>query len=288
MNNNILKYILFFAITFSLSFLFVFVNSPQRENLSVVFLDVGQGDAILLKTPIGYNILIDGGPDDTLLSELSKALSWRDRRIDLMILTHPHADHVGGLDYVLDRYDVGKILYNGVQHNSPLYESWLEKIEQKEIPLYVAQKGMILQIDEGCTAEIIYALDEFSSDKKLNLNNTSLVIKLRYGNNIFLFTGDIEFEIESELVNSGIDLSADVLKVSHHGSHTSSAFDFLQKISPEIAIIQAGAENKFGHPSRMILSRLEKLNIKTFRTDIAGSIEIVSDGENLKINEKAF
>ncbi|MBU4347229.1 MBL fold metallo-hydrolase [Patescibacteria group bacterium] len=251
-------------------------------DLEVDFLNVGQGDAILIKTPFGQNILIDGGPDNAVLSELAKNLPWWDRRIDLMILTHPHDDHVAGLIDVMKRYNVKKILYTGVVHSAPNYLAWLELIKENKVPLVIIDRPQTVKLGEDCELRIIYPRLSLLGKAVDNLNNSSLVIKLIYGRTGFLLTGDIETEVERELVKSGADLSADVLKVSHHGSDASNSQEFLEKVKAKIAVIQVGKDNDFGHPSLRVIKRLEKTGARVFRTDLDGTVKIISDGENIK------
>ncbi|MBU4257061.1 MBL fold metallo-hydrolase [Patescibacteria group bacterium] len=251
-------------------------------DLEVDFLNVGQGDAILIKTPFGQNILIDGGPDNAVLSELAKNLPWWDRRIDLMILTHPHDDHVAGLIDVMKRYNVEKILYTGVVHSAPNYLAWLELIKENKVPLVIIDRPQTVKLGEDCELRIIYPRLSLLGKAVDNLNNSSLVIKLIYGRTGFLLTGDIETEVEQELAKSGADLSADVLKVSHHGSDASNSQEFLEKVKAKIAVIQVGKDNDFGHPSLRVIKRLEKTGARVFRVDLDGTVKITSDGENIK------
>ncbi|MDP3043764.1 MAG: ComEC/Rec2 family competence protein [bacterium] len=251
-------------------------------DLEVDFLDVGQGDAILIKTPFGQNILIDGGPDNAVLSELAKNLPWWDRRIDLMILTHPHDDHVAGLIDVMKRYNVKKILYTGVVHSAPNYLAWLELIKENKVPLVIIDRPQTVKLGEDCELRIIYPRLSLLGKAVDNLNNSSLVIKLIYGRTGFLLTGDIETEVERELVKSGADLSADVLKVSHHGSDASNSQEFLEKVKAKIVVIQVGKDNDFGHPSLRVIKRLEKTGARVFRVDLDGTVKLFSDGENIK------
>lgn len=251
-------------------------------DLEVDFLNVGQGDAALVKTPYGQNILIDGGPDNAVLSELAKNLPWWDRRIDLMILTHPHDDHVAGLIDVIKRYNVEKILYTGVIHSAPNYLAWLELIKENKVPLIIIDRPQTVKLGEDCELRIIYPGQSLLGREVNNLNNSSLVIKLIYGRTGFLLTGDIETEVEQELAKSGADLSADVLKVSHHGSDASNSQEFLEKVKAKIAVIQVGKDNDFGHPSLRVIKRLEKTGARVFRVDLDGTVKITSDGENIK------
>ena len=259
---------------FSLSY-----NPP--ENLGVDFLDVGQGDAILIKTPFGQNILIDGGPDNKVIEELGKNLPFWDRQIDLMVLTHPHDDHATGLIEVIKRYSVKKILYTGVVHSAPNYLAWLEAIRERKIPLIIIDRPQKIILGDNCYLEIIFPRKSLLAREVDNLNNSSIVARLVYGETKFLLMGDAEIEVEKELLSSGADLSAQVLKTGHHGSDTSSSQEFLEAVSPRTAVIQVGKDNDFGHPSLRILKRLERAGAEILRTDLDGTIKLVSNGKEI-------
>jgi competence protein ComEC len=253
------------------------------SDLEVDFLDVGQGDAALIKTPYGQNILIDGGPDNTVIKILGEVLPWWDRKIDLMILTHPHSDHVSGLIDVIKRYKVKKILYTGVLHTSPDYIAWLELVKARKIPLIIIDRPQTINLGQDCELSIIYPRKNLAGQTMDNLNNSSIVFKLKYGRTKFLFMGDAEIEVEKKLLKSGADLQADVLKVAHHGSNDSSGQEFLERVMPEFAIISVGADNEFGHPSRRPIKRLERLGARVLRTDLDGTIKLTSNGEKVRI-----
>ncbi|MEA3398308.1 MAG: ComEC/Rec2 family competence protein [Patescibacteria group bacterium] len=268
---------------------FWFAYSASND-LEVDFLDVGQGDSILIKMPYGQNILIDGGPDNAAVKQLSENLPWWDRTIDLMILTHPHDDHVNGLNDVIKRYNIKKILYTGVSHTSPSYLAWLDLIRDYHIPLIIIDRPQVINFGEDCWLEILYPLNSLLGKEADNLNNSSIVARLIYDEVKFLFTGDIEIETEQDLLAayskeaySSSSLQAQVLKVGHHGSNTSSSQEFLEAINPEIAVIQVGADNKFGHPSRRTIKRLERLGAGIFRNDIDGTVIITSNGRELQV-----
>ncbi len=255
---------------------FWFTYAAPTE-LEVNFLDIGQGDAILIKTPMGQNILIDGGPDDTIIKRLGENLAFWDKRIDLMILTHPHDDHVGGLVDVIKRYNVKQILYTGVIHTSPAYLEWLELIRERKIPLVIIDRPQKINLGENCYFEILYPQESLLGKEVSNLNNSSIVAKLIYGQTKFLLSGDAEVEIEQELLNKNMDLQADIFKAGHHGSDTSNSQNFLQAVSPKIVVIQVGADNDFGHPSRRVLKRLERIGAQVFRNDLDGTVRIGSN-----------
>jgi competence protein ComEC len=260
-----------------------FFQSLQDNKLEVNFFDVGQGDAILIKTPDHQKILIDGGPDNTIINKLGENLPFYDKEIDLMILTHPHADHVTGLVEVLKRYKVKKILATGVLCTTSEYIAWLEEIKKQKIPMEIAQAGQIISFGENLKLEILYPLEDLSGKQFENLNNSSVVGKLTFGKTSFLFTGDAETEVEEKLLNAGVDFKVDVLKVAHHGSKNATSQEFLDKVQPKFAVISVGAKNKFGHPSQGTINRLEKMNAQVFRTDKDGDVKILSDGEKVEI-----
>ena len=285
MSSKLYKILLILGIAAVLLTVLIFgLSYSPPEELEVDFLDVGQGDAILIKSPFGQNILIDGGPDSKVIEGLGKNLPFWDKRIDLMVLTHPHDDHVTGLIEVIKRYSVKKILYTGVIHSAPNYLAWLAVIRERKIPLVIIDRPQKIVLGDDCYMEIIYPRKNFLAQETDNLNNSSIVARLVYGQTKFLLMGDAEIEVEKELLADGADLSAQVLKVGHHGSDTSSGEEFLKAVSPQIAAIQVGKDNDFGHPSLRILKRLERAGAEILRTDKNGTIKLVSDGR--EINKK--
>ncbi|MEA3464071.1 MAG: ComEC/Rec2 family competence protein [Patescibacteria group bacterium] len=291
MPHKLYKILLIFGIAAVIAAIPAFWLTYQAaSDLEVDFLDIGQGDAILIKTPYGQNILIDGGPDNTVIKRLSENLGWWDKKIDLMILTHPHDDHVTGLIDVIKRYKVEKILYTGVAHSSPNYLAWLELIRDyrqggagKKMPLIIIDRPQIIELGGDCELQIIYPRASLLGKEVSNLNNSSIAVKLVYRQIKFLFAGDIELEAEQELLDSRVDLSADVFKASHHGSNTSNSQKFLEAVQPEIAVIQVGVDNDFGHPSRRVIKRLERIGAQVFRNDLDGTVKIRSNGEKISI-----
>lgn len=272
------KFFLILAIVLILLFLSLFWFCYQlNHQLEVNFLDVGQGDAILIKTPAGQNILIDGGPDRTVIKRLGKNLSWWDKQIDLVVLTHPHDDHVSGLIDVVKKYDVKQIIYNGAVHNGPNYLTWLKLVRDKKIKTTIIDRPQVIKLSDVCKLEIIYPRERLVGKEVENLNNSSIVARLIYDKAKFLFVGDLEELGEEKLLDDKIDLTADVLKIGHHGADTSSSQRFLEKINPQLAIISVGIKNDFGHPSLRIIKRLERLGMKVLRTDRLGTIKLSVD-----------
>ena len=273
MPRKLYKIFIILAITgIFLAFPFFWITLSAENKLEIAFLDVGQGDASLIKTPFGQNVLIDGGADYKVIEELEKELPWWDRAIDLMVLTHPHNDHVAGLIFVLERYDVKKILYTGVVHSAPAYLEWLKIIKAKNIPLIIIDRPQKIIFGDSCFLDIIYPRKSLLGKSVNNLNNSSIIAELDCENKTVLFMGDAEIEVEEELIKIGDLGSVEILKVGHHGSNTSSHQEFLELVNPQKAIISVGKDNKFGHPSRRIIKRLERLGSEVLRTDLDGTI----------------
>lgn len=228
----------------------------------VIFLNVGQGDSTLLLTAQGQRILIDGGPDKSVLYELSKYLPWWDRRLDVVILTHPHSDHVAGLVYVLRSYQVDQVMSTGVSYVSASYQAWQEVIEQEHIPEVLITEPQVLDLGD-CQLRFLYpdfSLQDQEPGADLfpatNLNNTSVVSRLTCGSQTWLLTGDIEEEVESYLLDRRQPVAAQVLKVPHHGSKTSCTAAFVQAVSPHTAVISLSKDNRYGFPVPEVLERL--------------------------------
>jgi len=258
-------------------------SQNQRQNLVVDFLDVGQGDAILIKTPYEQNILIDGGPNNAVLAKLGQHLAFFDKNIDLVVLTHPHVDHVTGLVEVLRRYKVKKVLMAQVLDRSPPYLAFLAEMEKQKIELEKADGPKDIVLGQDLDLKILYPFDDISQKNFDNLNDSSIVAKLIYKNKSFLFTGDAGLPIEQDLLNNKVDVSANVLKVGHHGSKYSTSQEFLDAINPQYAVIEVGQDNSYGHPHLVTLNRLAQKGIQILRTDLQGDVEIISDGNNLII-----
>lgn len=248
----------------------------KRQIFSLVFFDVGQGDAILLQTPQGHQVLIDGGPEDFLLPRLSKWLPWWDRSIDAMILTHPEYDHISGFVSVLGNFKVENIFWTGVEKDTNTFRMWRDAMEKEAAEgakVFLAGAGDVMAWgSEQNSIEIVYP--EEKDKKRSALNDTSLVAKLVAGKQIALFPGDISSKAEKDLLLRGIPLEADILKVAHHGSKSSSAPAFIAAANPAIAVIQSGKDNSYGHPHEELLRILEERGIRVLRTDQNGDILI--------------
>jgi competence protein ComEC len=263
----------------SLGLFFIFYHPPRL--LEADFLDVGQGDAELIRTPYGQKILIDGGPDNTVLSRLGGILPFWDRSIDLVILTHPHDDHFSGLIDVLKKYQVKLILMTEAESNVPSFQEFVATVRNKKTPVIFIEKKQTVVLGEGLRLEILHP--EKGDWKNKDLNETSIVARLDYYDDNFLFMGDAGVATEKELLGEKVDLHAEVLKVGHHGSDSASSLDFLRAVAPQIAVIECGLDNKFGHPKADTLWRLTKAGAEIFRTDRNGTIKIKSDGKNINV-----
>lgn len=248
------------------------------KGLKVVFFDVGQGDAIFVETAQGNQVLIDGGPDSTILEKLGSEMPFYDRTIELIIITHPHQDHIAGLVEVLRRYQVEQLLMPGIEYESQAYQELLRVIEKKEISASYAQAGQTIWVDDYTLMKVLYPLASLLDISVKEANDSSIVASLIYGETEFLFTGDASSEVEQQVLQTGTSVDTDVLKVGHHGAKTSSSDTFLSTVSPEYAVISAGADNRYGHPHQETLDRITSHGTTVLRTDDEGDIVFFSNG----------
>jgi len=259
----------------------VFSGAPSKSS-KVYFLDVGQGDAELVVFPGNIKVMTDAGPDNKVMTSLGKALPTGDHYIDLAIVSHPQLDHFNGYNFILDQYKVGAFIINGRSDTKTVYE-WpqlLAKIKEKNIPL----------ITLGAGDSITYAsdtIDMLSPDKDFiqsgELNDTGFVELIKTPEFRTLLTADTGFNVEDYLVQNHFDLKADVLKIGHHGSKTSSGANFLAAVNPKVAAIEVGAKNMYGHPTKEALARLASTTVNIFRTDMNGTVEITAEEGKLKV-----
>ena len=252
----------------------------DRDKLKFYMLDVGQGDAIFIETPSGNQILFDGGQDRKILEELGKVMPFYDRSIDLVILTHPHLDHAGGLLEVLKNYEVGELMDGGDNYNLAEYGELKKLMEEKKIKYEVARRGLKISLDKGISLLFLAPDKLVKSD---NPHDNNVVSRLSYGRIDFLLMGDGEKGEELKLVQADDNLESEVLKVGHHGSKTSSNPLFLEEVNPEYALISVGAKNRYGHPAQITLDNLLAAGAKILRTDIDSTIEFKTDGDSLTL-----
>jgi competence protein ComEC len=280
------KFIFFvLGILFLLNFLawIAVFDLAKPQFFEVNFFDVGQGDAIFIQTPKRNQILIDGGQSSVILEKLGKEMPFWDRSIDLVILTHPERDHLVGLLEVLKKYKVENIFWTGIKRDIPEYQEWQKLIKKEKAKIYIIPFVQKVTMGKDISMNFLYPVENLADKEYQNSNDTSIVAKLNFNQNSFLFTGDISKSVEEELINYYQNLKSDVLKVAHHGSKTSTSGEFLKEILPKIAIISVGKENPYGHPHQEVLEILNKFGIRVLRTDENGDIKIISDGQKLKI-----
>lgn len=245
--------------------------------LEIVFLDVGQGDATLIITPNGRTVVIDTGPKNNLGSLIAPHLPVTDRDIDLLILTHPDLDHVGGTLSLLKSYRVQQFMHSGLLAGAEMYKAIAQTISRERIPAMVGDVGQTIQLDKDVYLEVYSPNPTFESFEP---NDYSVVTRLVYGNTSVLLTGDAPTTVEHDISEVyGDRLASNILKIGHHGSLTSTGDFFLEVVQPEYAIISAGCNNRFGHPHPDVLSRLFIHNIEIFDTCSDGNITFESDGE---------
>ncbi len=247
--------------------------------LKVHFIDVGQGDAILVQTAT-QNILIDGGDRGTTVVNYlrSKNIS----SLDLVIGTHPHADHIGGLINVMESILVKEVIDPGVVHTTKTLEDYLTLIDQKNITFTEGRAGMSRDIGSGATLQILHPTSPSAS----HLNDASVVARVTFGQVSFMLTGDAEKAAEEQILKSGKTIKSTILKVGHHGSRTSTTSSFLSAVNPKAAVIMAGANNRYGHPHQETLASLAAANVNIYRTDLHGTIVITTDGQTFDVNQK--
>lgn len=257
--------------------LWLAASAPDSGRLTVTFLDVGQGDAILIEGPDGHRILVDGGPSgETITAALGRRLPFHDRRLDMVLLTHPQQDHLGGLPEVIEQYDVRGVLANSLEGDSSAYRAWQNALEARGIPPLAAARGQTIDLGGGA---VVSVLSPSPNGDPASVNDSSLVLRITMADISFLLTGDITKEGESALVGTGSELRTTVLKVAHHGSRTSTSLDFLERAKPTIDVISVGIGNRYGHPAPDILGRLEGDLI--LRTDQHGDVILSTDGRHL-------
>ena len=280
---NIKKHVAlyFIGILFAANFFIWYaVSAEERGILTVAFLDVGQGDAIFIESPTGKQILLDGGPDGSVLSRIGALLPFYDRSIDMLIVSNPDKDHFAGFIDVLKNYQVGNIMEPGTIPNTEIYKIFKEFVREEGATSVLARRGMNIDLGGGAYLQILFPDRDVSG---LSTNDGSIIAKLVYGGTSFLLPGDTTQNIEKYLIGlDGSNLDVDVLKLAHHGSKTSSSEALLAVTTPDYAIISAGLHNKYGHPHKEVIERLAKYNIPTLGTYEDGTIIFESDGEQLR------
>ena len=253
-------------------------NSGENKNekTKIIFLDIGQGDAAIIDIPKDTQILIDGGDGKDILNKLGEHLPFYDRKIELVIMTHPDKDHIGGLVEVLKYYEVEQILETGIKCEKAICEEWDKLIEEKNIPVKYAEFGQRIK-SGNIEMAVLYPFESLKDKEVKDSNDASIVLKLvvdleqglQSERAEILLTGDAGFPVEKDLISQNINLEAKILKISHHGSKYGTSSEFLKSVKPEKAIISVG-KNNYGHPATELLNRLKNMNIEIFRTDEGG------------------
>ena len=266
-----------------LSGIYFVSNARDDRSLTFTVLDVGQGDSLLIQGPSSQQVLVDAGPDRSVLAKLGQYMPFYDHDIELVILTHPHLDHYGGLHEILNRYTVHRLYVTGVVEKSQGYQDLLKQAKEKEVQIEEVWRGKTVDIDPDIQLSIVAPLTPLHDVTVTDLNESSIVAKLVYKQSTFLLTGDATDKVEKALIATKDDLSADVLKVSHHGSEYSTSDPWLDVVHPQVGVLSAGLHNKFGHPNERLLKRFEHRGIKMFRTDQDGDVIFKTDGNTINV-----
>ncbi|MDI3481337.1 MAG: competence protein ComEC [Tepidanaerobacteraceae bacterium] len=256
------------------------ISPSASPLLKVTFLDVGQADSIFIKLPEGKTMLIDAGNNDdgkTIINYIKKQGA---KKLDAVVETHPHEDHIGAMDDIINTFEIGKIYMPNVTTTTRTFKDVLTSAAAKGLKITSAKGGMSIPLEGDVKIEILAP----NSKKYEDLNNYSVVLKMTYKKTSFLFTGDAEKLSEDEMIKHNYDLKADVLKVGHHGSNSATSEEFLSAVSPKYAIISVGKNNEYGHPHKETLERLVAHGVKVYTTADNGNILVTSDGENIKIS----
>lgn len=279
MLRNRLHLVFFFLLLAIIATIPIHAAQDLAPGLTVHFINVGQGDSIFIASPDGQNILIDAG-DGRAAGAVVRYLHDRNvTKVDYLIATHPHEDHIGGMVYVLRQFPVDKVYMPRASHTTRTYRTLLTTIQELGLKITEAKAGVTLDVGPDIVAAFI-APNENSYD---NLNNYSAVLRLVYGDSAFLFAGDAEALSEREMTLYAEEISADVLKVGHHGSDTSTTEDFLVAVAPVIAVISVGNDNPYGHPHASVLERLALHGVQVYRTDQHGTVVVSSSDQRITV-----
>jgi len=258
---------------------FVFAEKP-KDFVRVSFLDVGQGDAILIQARNGNQVLFDAGPNRKVLSELTKEMPFFDRSIDVLVATHPDRDHIGGFPEIVNRYKTRLFVDSYTSADTSIYSEFKGRLKSKNVSEIKARRGMVLDLKDGSFIEFLFPDRDVS---ELDPNDSSIIARYVFGEKCFLLTGDAPQKMEEYVLSLESDMECDVLKVGHHGSKTSTSDIFVSAVRPKFAIISADKDNNYGHPHEEVLSILKKYNVEIFSTADLGTIRIETNGKNLSI-----
>ncbi len=267
----ILVFLFFFDVLAFLAFYQQnFITRPR-----VIFFDVGEGDAIMIDVSPDTQILVDGGDGKDILNKLGKYMPFYDKEVELLIMTHPDKDHMGGLVEVLKYYKVDQILETGTECRTDICKEWEKLVKEKNIPVRYAEFGQNIEVANRINMSVLYPFENLKDKKTENDNNSSIVMKLVLNDDSrkdsFLLTADAGFEVENDLLEGNINVESEVIKISHHGSKNATSNKFLRAVRPKKAVISVG-KNRYGHPSEKLLNRLTNMKIEIFRTDEKGDL----------------
>ncbi len=267
--------ILIFLLTANILAGLAFFGLKNSDAVIINFYDIGQGDGMMIEAGNNIQIIIDGGSTDKIVEKIGRDLPFYDRKIELMIMTHPDKDHLGGLVDVLKYYQVEQVLTPGIKCETAICREWDEIIKEKNVPIKIARAGQIINLNNGKAYLGIFSPAEDLSGREVeDDNDASVVAKLITDNgSSVLLTGDAGFKIEDKLIAGNANLNSDILKASHHGSKYATSSGFLKAVSPEIAVISSG-KNSYGHPHKELISRIESCGAVIKRTDIDGDIKM--------------
>lgn len=256
------------------------VHDAQSKDgfLRIFMLDIGQGDSLFIEAPNGTQVLIDGGPDQTVVQRLGGVMPFYDHDIDVVVATHLDSDHSAGLVSVLDRYDVSVVVENGAESKTAVARAWRVAVENEHARHVIVRAGTTISLGNGVTLTALNPLEDMEGRLLAKANDYAITFLLTYREFSMIFTADIEERTERRILLAHVLVDADVLKIAHHGSRTSTSDAFLSAVSPQLALISVGARNSYGHPTAEVLNRLEKNGIPYYRTDTDGTVELASDG----------
>jgi competence protein ComEC len=260
-----------------MSLLLFWLLVSDTHDARVYFLNVGQGDASLIMLPDDIQIVIDGGPNGDIARKIGMYLPFYDRTIEYMLLTHPHSDHITGLEEIARRYNVKTFIYNGVTRDLPVFTSLLTILDDQRTEIIIVDAERTLTISQDTRLELLFPDHTLKPIEYEDYNDSSVIARFVYGATAFLFMGDASIEAERYLVEKGIDLKANVLKVGHQGSKTSSDPLFINTVDPNFGVIMVG-ENNYGHPHYRTIKTLEDSRVKILQTNLEGDILFTSDG----------
>ncbi len=263
-----------------------YVKGRPDGQLHLVVCDVGQGDSILIQSPSGHNMLIDGGPDSKVVDCLSQNMPFWQRHLDAMLMTHPQADHMTGFVDAIGSMKVDNFLATGLTNDTDIYRSLISKIASKGIKTTQMSKGQVIDFGDGAKVQILWpessSIANWQANGIRDLNDSSISVKLSYQDFCAILTGDLPATMETKLETG----NCPILKAGHHGSKTASSDTFLSMVGPKEVIISVGYRNRYGHPSPETLDKLKKLNVRIWRTDQNGSVKILTDGKSYRVESQ--